>query len=561
MTKPYLLFFLGLLWFASCKKREIHQIDYTITQIHKDSLDVLQVDLSFVPSPEGTTILEYPNEAWGQENLHDALLDVTVLGASNRLEMNRDSGWIVINHPENLEELQVKYVLKQDFEEPITSRKIYRPIIQPEYFHVFSHNLFMMPSLDRDTLDVQLEWKGLREGEVVHNSFGSGENKQNLMGIHKDEFLEAIFVGGDFKIQEIAVRDNLVHLATRGDWIPFTVDQIKELLQETLRCQRDFWEDHSQSYFTVTMQPIFSANGSSYQGTGLTNSFATSFSNNEYMEIGQMVHLFNHELMHNWIGGAITNANEEEQYWFSEGFTEYYTFKNVAQNRINQLGADHYIKEINATITKLYSSPVLAAPNSEINYNNFWTSQDYSQLPYYRGAVFAFYLDQQIRRRSNGSKSLDDVMRQILQDAQEKNQTLGHAYFVSVLEPYIGDDFERFFEKHIVQGDSMPLELLFDQLDLEFSDTSAIYELGFTLSEDKTTIVAVVENSAAQMAGLKVGDKLVSQDMWYGAMDIPVKLGVNRKGESLNLEFYPVTQGKVPQMAVSPENLSKLGFN
>ena len=93
-------------------------------------------------------------------------------------------------------------------------------------------------------------------------------------------------------------------LATRGDWVPFSVDEIKGLLKETMENQRNFWEDHSQEYFTVTMQPIFQSNGSSYQGTGLTNSFATSFSNNEFMEIGQMVHLFNHELMHNWIGGG-----------------------------------------------------------------------------------------------------------------------------------------------------------------------------------------------------------------------------------------------------------------
>ena len=198
---------------------------------------------------------------------------------------------------------------------------------------------------------------------------------------------------------------------------PFKEEDVFQVLEQTLTCQRNFWNDHSQNYFTVTMQPFPQENGSSFQGTGLTNSFATSVSNNDQTELGQMVYLFNHELMHNWIGHTIHNDNEEEQYWFSEGFTEYYTFKNIAKNKINGLDGTFFIDEFNRTIRDLYASSVTEAPNSEINYDNFWTNYEYSKLPYWRGAIFAFYLDQKIQQMSEGKQSLDDVMYQVYTDA------------------------------------------------------------------------------------------------------------------------------------------------
>ena len=114
--------------------------------------------------------------------------------------------------------------------------------------------------------------------------------------------------------------------------------------------QRDFWQDHSQKYFAVTMTPTHQENGSSYQGSGLTNSFATSASNNDNLDPEGLVYLFNHELQHNWTGHTIVNQNEEEQYWFSEGFTDYYTLKNIAKNKISDLDGDYFIKMFNQTI-------------------------------------------------------------------------------------------------------------------------------------------------------------------------------------------------------------------
>ena len=59
------------------------------------------------------------------------------------------------------------------------------------------------------------------------------------------------------------------------------------------------------------------ANGLSYGGEGLTNSFMSYATNSSRLRLEYMRYLFMHELMHHWIGIAIENADEERQYWFS----------------------------------------------------------------------------------------------------------------------------------------------------------------------------------------------------------------------------------------------------
>lgn len=554
------LFGLLLVSLLSCSKSKNNEVQYTVTRIHMDSLDQLKIEMSFPASKDGTTVLEYPDKAWGQEDLHQALQGMSLRGVDGQVEVNKDSGWIVLQHPKDLKELKFEYLLQQDFENPITSRKTYRPIIQPEYFHVFSHNLFMLPKAFPDSIDVHIQWEGLREDEVVHNSFGSRQRQQKLRNISKERFAQAIFVGGDFLINEILVKENMVYLATRGDWIPFTVDDMVGLLQKTLECQRNFWEDHSQSYFTVTMQPIFSENGSSYQGTGITNSFATSFSNNKFLKIDQMVHLFNHELMHNWIGGKIKNKDEEQQYWFSEGFTEYYAFKNVARNHINGFDEGYLIRSINETIKNLYGLSIKEVPNSEMNYKNFWSNWEYQRLPYYRGALFAFYLDRSIMDHSKGKYSLDNVMKDILNEVNESQQKLNHTFFMHVLGNYLPATIEDSFQNYIVKGKLLPLAAFFDAQDLQYQSETAMFELGFELSVEDGVVMSVTEGSAAQKAGIRPGDIALSRSIWYGNTKKTVEMQVKRGDRLLDFTFLPVRMQPIPTLVNSDKNREILRF-
>ena len=124
---------------------------------------------------------------------------------------------------------------------------------------------------------------------------------------------------------------------------------------------------------------------------------------------------------------------------------DYYTNKNIAKYSVYELDKGYYLDKINEIIRLLYTSPVKEAPNSEINYDNFWKSRDYEKLPYRRGALLAFYLDYKIKKDSNGLQSLDDLMLAIKEDAINSNQKISHDYFITKANTFLKTDIKPFF--------------------------------------------------------------------------------------------------------------------
>lgn len=547
-------YLLALFFLFSCSNPD-KSINYDITHVTIKGVPFLKVGLTFDPSSSGVTWLEFPDQAWGEDSLHNSIERITLL-EEGKITIKRDSGLVVFEYPQNIEEIHIEYYLKHDTDSIIRTRNIYRPIIKPNYFQVFGHNLFMLPITceDEESFDVKINWH-LPEEMVVQNSFGHTPN-QEIQDITVDEFKTSIFVGGDFRRYDINIEDNNVALALRGDWEVFEDSTMVALLEQTIRAQRDFWRDHSEPYFSVTMIPTIQERGSSFQGTGLTRSFATAASNNKYLEVEGLVYLLNHELQHNWTGLKIKNENEEQQYWFSEGFTDYYTWKNIASNKIYDLDANFFISELNKAIKALYTSKVANAPNSEINYENFWADPAYGKLPYRRGAIFAFYLDNMIKKDSNGKYCLDDLMRDFLAHSDKR---ISHPFFVEMANNYVTEDIEPFFNKHIQDGALFDLRKLFSDFGLDYHEQAEVFEIGFDWDQN-LLVTNVQKGSNAEKAGIRAGDLVVDYSFEYERPDIQGSVRIERNGKEIDLQFYPSKTGDFPILKETAKNSGLLGF-
>ncbi|NAS31557.1 hypothetical protein GTQ40_11285 [Flavobacteriaceae bacterium R38] len=546
----------------SCNIKRAPDIHFEVSPFIKDSISSMKIKAIFKANDSGLTMLSFQNNAWGEDSLYNCLSNLRLTKGVGEIIKNPDSNRIEIKHTKNLDYIEFEYTLHQDTELPLNSKKTYRPIIQPEYFSIFSHNLFMIPdhlaNESSTAMNIKIDWKDFPENYTIHNSFGSNQRVQELT-VEKDKFHSAVFVGGDYKIHPINIQKNKVYLATRGDWVTFQDSTIVNLLGKTITAQRNFWKDHSQEYFTITMLPFPMKNGSSFQGTGLTNSFAISASNNAYLEIEGLAYLFNHELMHNWIGHNIQNANEEEQYWFSEGFTDYYTIKNIASNRILGLDEAFFIDEFNKIIANLHVSSVKEAPNSEINYENFWSNWDYEKLPYRRGAIFAFYLDHKIRKDSSGRFNLNDLMLAFLDDARNKNQKIDHPYFIKRVNSFLNDDIKPFFDKHIVNGKLMDLKAIFEDFEFEFIPTAEVFYRGYEL-DLKTRLISNVDiASNAYKAGMRDGDKALSVSV-YSDPKKEATFKLLRGKKELQITFFPAKEIQAPQLIFNKKNIKNLHF-
>ncbi|MBX2827001.1 MAG: hypothetical protein KTR22_02510 [Flavobacteriaceae bacterium] len=545
-----------------CKSKPT--LHYTVSHSTDGEHPALAVHMEFEADPSGETILLYKDQAWGEENLHATVKEFSAVEASEII-MEKDSNRIRLIHPNGLKTLQVSYKIKQDTEEPLTTRKTYRPIVQDEYFHVFFHSLFMLPQHyvpeSNTPFDVVINWEGFSEDQSLINSFDTGNRHQFLENTNEQYFCNAVFTGGDYRAHSMDIQHNKAVLGIRGNWEVFQDSTLVTILHETLEAQRDFWKDHSQAYFAVTMTPTIQERGSSFQGTGLTDSFSTSASNNEYLDLLGIVYLFNHELQHNWIGHVIKNDNEEEQYWFSEGFTDYYTIKNIAKHRIYDQDEGYFIKEFNEMLKALYASPVREAPNAEINYENYWSNPDYSKLPYRRGAVFAFYLDQQIQQDSHGALSLDDLMLALKEDAVKNDQYITHTYFLEKANEFLNQDLTPFFTAHIIEGGLFDFKSIFEGLDYAVSPAAEVFDLGFTFSEDQLYIDTIDESSNAYAVGLRKGDRITFRGYYYNRPDLKAEFRVIQGNQEIPFEYYPVKKIPLPLLLDTPENRNRLAFN
>jgi predicted metalloprotease with PDZ domain len=294
----------------------------------------------------------------------------------------------------------------------------------------------------------------------LQNSFGSGTKQ--LVRLTNIDFCSAIFVGGDFKRTHFDIEGKAVDIMIRGEWAePVTQDKLVNILQKTIEGHTRFWQDYSDTIYSVVLIPVedsltWTATNKSVSvgGSGLTNSFMAYATNNPGLRLDQMRYIFVHELMHHWIGGKIRNAHEEQQYWFSEGFTEYFTLKNSLKYGL--IDEATFISQLNDEFTfPLYQSPYRNMPNDSINYSTFWRGDEYwKKLPYRRGCLYAFYLDNQIRTLSNGEHNLDDLMRDILRQCMsDPDQTLSQSYFVKQLRKYAGRKSAKEFKRFIERGE------------------------------------------------------------------------------------------------------------
>lgn len=453
-------------------------LNYTITPNLKAEKPYVQIDFQVQTNDKGELYLAYPNADWGEENLFNCLSEFKTV-PELKVEFKKENNQIYLNGKSE-QKITVSYKLIQDFVGDSKSENTYRAQVNSNYFHVFGKSLFMIPQIyfDNKTLpfNVNLTWiLPNSDFEIVH-SFGSSKN-QNFISTY-DDFSSSIFLGGKLNTTVETVNDEKIVFSTPDQWEHVDIALLNKDLNKIIQQQRNFWNDHSTKLQTVTLikthEECYNYDECNYGigGTGLTNSFACMSSDNVRIDNNQLNWLLSHEMFHHWVGNTIQNQNEEKEYWFSEGFTDYYSYKLML--RTGMLTPTDFINKVNKEIIKPhYSSPNKSATNEEITKERFWSDYEWEKLPYRRGWLYAFYLDAQIKN-INIKYSLDDVMRDILKITQDFALPLNQDVFLQALEPYVNGDFRPEFNFYIETGQPINLQdikvmgLYFDEADIPY---------------------------------------------------------------------------------------------
>ncbi|WP_400193299.1 hypothetical protein [Hymenobacter sp. B81] len=447
---------------ASAQSRADYQVHYA-PRLSQEGLRV-QVSVR-LPRAADSTSFHYASHVWGEDNLQRCLTGLAGENPQYRFRLVPDSSRVVVYHPHG-KSVRFSYRVKQD--QPRYNEQVFnRPYVADTYFHVLGESLFMVPesALRGPEPDPEfaadIRWVGFPAGYTLHNTLSPGATEQRFRGKVWTQFYRSLYVGGDYRIHRLPCRNNVVHVALRGQWQVYDEPKLLSLLQNAIVAQRDFWRDHKADYFSVVMSPTVTSTDTgshvvSMKGAGLHQGFVLQSTNNPYNNWDMLRYMFNHEMMHPWMGGQIATAHEELNYWFTEGFTDYYALKN--RLRSGDLTFDQWLKAFNSdVIRRLYNNPQRNQPNYLIK-DNYWQNPSFAKLPYRRGALFAFWLDNRILRKSNYTRSLDDLMRELLQACRQPGQQFTDERFLALAQRYLNEDISYAFQKYVLHGVDLPLD-------------------------------------------------------------------------------------------------------
>ena len=245
-------------------------------------------------------------------------------------------------------------------------------------------------------------------------------------------------------------------------------------LKLVIEAQRDFWG----SLPLDRPYTIFNLLTGSRGGLEHRNSFTLSadrWLGRTHGGITSWLSLASHEYFHTWNGKRLRPVElgpfeyEHENYtkslWIVEGITSYY--QHVILTRAGFYDHDRYLGAVSGSIGGTQRTPgrlVQAFSDSSFNawikaYRSDENSVNTLFSYYGGGAVAAFLIDAKIQSVSNGTQSLDDVMRA----AYQRYSGL-HGYtqdeFIALASEIAGEDLTQWFDALVNQPGEFKYQLL-----------------------------------------------------------------------------------------------------
>ncbi len=365
------------------------QVHYTLTPVMQDGqLKAVTVGMEFLADPSGRTELDLPDHWGGQKDLWRELNNFEVSGAHAKLDASNDpTKRIVLSDPDA--QIRLRYNAAQDWQgvPQGSSGNPYRLVVQPSFFHLIGHALFVLPKGDTHRL-ATFAVRGLPPNWTLASTLTDGDSKLTL-----DDIDSSITVGGDFRVTIPKTSRGLVRIAIRGDW-EFTDAEFAGDTARILQAERNYWHDQ-ESPFLVTVLPLAGGQFLSSGGTGLNAGFGFFATPN--VPMSSNTRTLAHENMHTWIPqliGGLPDKDEAGGYWLSEGFTDFFSRRVLLRAGILSL-AD-YVKVMNDTLYAYDTSSVRSVFNAQI-IKDFWNDDYIQQLPYQRGFLLATMWNSQHR--------------------------------------------------------------------------------------------------------------------------------------------------------------------
>lgn len=291
-----------------------------------------------------------------------------------------------------------------------------------------------------------------------------------------------------------------------------------------------------------------------------------------------------HELFHAWNICKIRPAEmmpyrlQEENYFrtgfVAEGFTTYYGDLFLVRSGV--FSVENYLAELNTTLKRHrahrgYWHMSLAASSFDLWVDGYIAGSPHRKSSIYvEGCLSALILDLEIRKATENSKSLDDVMLTLWNDFGKKGIGYSFEDIQLLTEKIAGKSMQAFFDECItgVTGIDQGLRNALEWTGCSFVayETEELWKHAYGMSGkivENKLIVQLIEPGSPADACLMLEDEIQLVNGWPAMsfltslapqLEPTLSLHVNRKGRTLMLELVPdghrhLIQYKIERMA------------
>lgn len=273
-------------------------------------------------------------------------------------------------------------------------------------------------------------------------------------------------------------------------------------------------------------------------GVSMGNSFVVTYDSDTALEPLKLT--LAHEMFHAFVH-SLDEPEGLASSWFGEGLAVHYA--RLLPLRAGQIPPERFLASLNSTAARYYTNALADTPNDEIP-RRFWEDTRVRVLPYDRGSMYFAKLDHRLREKAGGEKSLDDLLRRMLQ-LRWSGEPMDHDAWVRLLGEELGEAGRRELEDMLAGAVVLPEPDAFGPCFTRITKPLRRYELGFeprVLIENPRIVRGLEPRSAAARAGLQNGDEIlkpVPQDSVQGRQDAWLTLEVRRGDEELTIRYQP----------------------
>ena len=275
--------------------------------------------------------------------------------------------------------------------------------------------------------------------------------------------------------------------------------------------------------------------------------------------------LISHEFFHLWNVKRIrpdalgpfdyTKENYTKLLWVAEGVTDYYS--DIVLRRAGLISEQDFLSSASRSFQQLQNTPGRFVQSAEESSFDTWVKfyrQDEnsinSQISYYdKGAIIGLLLDLEIRKRSNGTKSLDDVLRHLYQNFYKANKNYAPEDFQRTAELMAGGSLDEFFTKFVRGREELDYDRALSAAGLRLDrgiktengkEVERVYFGADTeLEGDRLIVQRVYAGSPAYEQGLNTGDQIVALNNVRVTKDFfDARMAEKKPGELVNLTIF-----------------------